>query len=60
MEPPLGMPRLRTKATATINGKFWQQNYYKHVIRNETEYASIRNYILANPSNWPTDKYYKF
>ena len=42
-----------------FDGKFWQRNYYEHIIRNETEYTNIRNYILANPSNWPTDKNYK-
>ena len=36
----------------------WQRNYYEHVIRDEDELNSIRQYILDNPANWQEDKYY--
>ena len=29
--------------------KLWQRNYYEHIIRNETELAEIRKYIMINP-----------
>jgi REP element-mobilizing transposase RayT len=32
--------------------KYWQRNYYEHIIRNEKEYYSIYNYIINNPLNW--------
>ena len=36
----------------------WQRNYYEHIIRDETEYLLIKQYILNNPYNWEKDKYY--
>ena len=35
--------------------KFWQRNYYEHIIRNEQDYQTKRNYILSNPQNWEND-----
>jgi REP element-mobilizing transposase RayT len=37
----------------------WQRNYYDHIIRNETAYNRIVQYIINNPSNWKEDKFYK-
>jgi REP element-mobilizing transposase RayT len=39
-------------------GKFWQRNYYEHIIRNEESYQQISNYILNNPTKWSEDKFY--
>jgi REP element-mobilizing transposase RayT len=36
--------------------KFWQRNYYEHVIRNEDELNRIREYIQNNPLKWHLDK----
>lgn len=36
---------------------FWQKNYYERIIRNETEYQKIADYIINNPFNWKDDKY---
>jgi hypothetical protein len=48
-----GLPELvRTfKALVTRNTgvKFWQRNYYEHVIRNETTLFKIREYVENNP-----------
>ena len=30
----------------------WQVNYYDHIIRNETEYQNISEYIAHNPIKW--------
>lgn len=38
-------------------GKFWQRNYYEHVIRDENAYNNISNYILDNPKKWDEDKF---
>lgn len=38
------------------NLKFWQRNYYDHIIRNETEYSKICYYIINNPKTWDQDK----
>src|SRR5438093_6466613 len=36
-------------------GKFWQRNYYEHIIRNDVSYNRISDYISNNPSNWDND-----
>ena len=36
-------------------GKFWQRNYYEHVIRNEIELNTIREYIVNNLAQWEID-----
>jgi len=38
-------------------GKFWQRNYYEHIIRNENELNRIREYIINNPAQWAEDEY---
>jgi REP element-mobilizing transposase RayT len=34
----------------------WQRNYYEHIIRNENELNSIREYIRYNPLKWDEDE----
>jgi REP element-mobilizing transposase RayT len=34
----------------------WQRNYYEHVIRNENDLATIRQYIADNPLKWDLDE----
>ena len=36
--------------------KFWQGNYYEHIIRNDRELNTIRQYIIDNPVNWKMDR----
>jgi len=36
----------------------WQRSFYEHIIRNESEYQTIRQYIDDNPAKWLEDKYY--
>ena len=40
----------------SFDKKLWQQNYYEHIIRNETSLEKIRNYVLGNPGNWLIDE----
>lgn len=35
--------------------RFWQRNYYEHIIRNEKELQQKTDYILDNPSRWDED-----
>lgn len=37
-------------------GKFWQKNYYEHVIRSDSELERIRQYIVNNPLKWELDR----
>ncbi|MFA6271438.1 MAG: transposase [Candidatus Paceibacterota bacterium] len=34
----------------------WQRNYHEHIIRNETDYNRIAEYIASNPQRWIEDK----
>ncbi len=39
------------------NNHFFQPNYHDHIIRNESEFLRIKNYIQKNPLNWNTDQF---
>ena len=36
--------------------KFWQRNYYEHIIRSDPELNAIRCYIQENPIHWNEDR----
>ena len=36
--------------------KFWQDNYYEHIVRNDCELNAIAHYIRDNPINWQLDQ----
>ncbi len=38
-----------------FKGRFWQRNYFEHVIRNEKSLNRLREYICLNPLKWPYD-----
>lgn len=40
----------------TRRAKFWQGNYYEHIIRNDIELNAIRQYIIDNPLHWNKDR----
>ncbi len=40
----------------SFSGKLWQRNYYEHIIRNENDLNSIREYIRYNPLKWDEDE----
>ena len=42
-----------------FNKRFWERNYYEHIIRNEKSFNNISNYIKQNPEKWEDDKYYE-
>ena len=42
-----------------IGFSLWQRSYHDHVIRNETDYQRIWQYIDENPAKWEEDCYYK-
>ncbi len=35
----------------------WQRSFHDHIIRNETSYSRIYNYIITNPERWKTDSF---
>jgi len=36
-------------------GNIWQRNYFEHILRDQTDYERIAEYILNNPVNWDQD-----
>ena len=46
------------KSTQLIDNKLWQTSFYDHIVRNETDYRAIWEYIDTNPTRWADDKYY--
>jgi len=41
-----------------IGFSIFQRSYHDHIIRNESEYQKIWQYIDTNPAKWEEDKYY--
>lgn len=37
--------------------RLWQRDYWDHIIRNESEYHKIQEYIINNPQSWELDQY---
>lgn len=46
---------LKRWVSRQIGYSIWQKSYYDRVIRNETEYREIWNYIDGNPLRWLED-----
>lgn len=40
----------------TPGARFWQRNYYEHIVRGEQELQQIREYIQTNPLRWEVDR----
>jgi len=48
-----------TRHARKINPNFgWQSRFHDHIIRNETAYRNIRQYIIDNPQKWKSDGFY--
>jgi len=47
---------VKKKGWKSFGKRFWQRNYYEHIIRNENELNQIHQYIIDNPLNWETDE----
>jgi putative transposase len=43
-------------ARQTSGFRFWQRNYYEHVIRDESDLHVIRKYVVENPLKWELDR----
>lgn len=48
-----------TKNARKINPNFaWQPRFHDHIIRNEPSFERIATYIINNPLNWKTDRFW--
>lgn len=56
------IPKLVSSLKRFTNKKsgyqLWQRSYNDHIIRNQTDYERIWNYIDINPLKWELDEYY--
>jgi REP element-mobilizing transposase RayT len=41
-----------------VDKRIWQRSFYDHVIRNDSDYSAIVEYIRMNPCVWAVDMYY--
>ena len=49
---------LKSMTTKHFGFNMWQRSYHDHIIRSDTEYQKIWNYIDGNPTQWIDDCYY--
>jgi len=54
---PLNTDRIYKKYNR--KNRLWQTNYHDHIIRDNSEFLRIKNYIANNPKKWAEDKFYK-
>lgn len=48
--------QLKGSVTKRIGKPIWQKSFYDHIIRNEDDYRSVREYIDSNPARWTQDE----
>ena len=52
--------QMKGYVTKQIGFSIWQKLFHAHIIRNETEYQIILQYIDENPARWALDEYYHY
>ena len=45
-------------ATKQIGYNIWQKSFHDHIIRTDSDYEMIWEYIDTNPARWETDCFY--
>jgi REP element-mobilizing transposase RayT len=50
-----GVTRRHRRSGGPASSPIWQRGYHDHVIRIDHALDRVRQYIAANPANWPTD-----
>ena len=49
---------MKGAVTRQVGIPVWQKGFYDHVIRGESDYQGIWNYIEGNPMKWFQDELY--
>lgn len=47
---------VETHQWPSFHGRLWQRNYYEHIIRDERDLETIREYVGNNPKSWECDE----
>jgi REP element-mobilizing transposase RayT len=50
--------KYQTTKQINLPHKLWQRNYFENIIRNDNSYQTISEYIINNPANWKSDKFF--
>ena len=50
---------IKSLTSRAVGKPIWQTSFHDRIIRSETEYLEIWNYIDTNPARWADDCYYK-
>lgn len=45
------------KSTVPSSPRIWQTSFYDHIVRNESDYRMIWQYISSNPDKWAADRF---
>jgi putative transposase len=49
---------VKTKRFPPFKKRIWQRNYHEHIIRNDTSWQMIDDYIIQNPETWKNDIFF--
>ena len=49
---------LKEYVTKSLGYSIWQKSFYDHIVRDESDYLRICEYIETNPAKWQEDIYY--
>lgn len=55
---PVMISALKKLINKEIGFNIWQRSYHDHIIRNESSFQNIWDYVEANPSTWKKDCFY--
>ena len=55
---PVMISAFKKLTNKEIGFNIWQRSYHDHIIRNETSFQNIWDYIEANPARWKKDCFY--
>lgn len=50
--------QFKGRVSKRLGCPLWQKGYHDHVIRTESTYLRVWNYIYNNPAKWREDRYY--
>jgi len=48
----------QNRLNSPFDKKIWQKSYHDHIIRDESDYLRIWQYIEENPIKWDENQYY--
>lgn len=50
--------QMKGYATKMCGKQIWQKSFYDRIIRSQSAYEEVWNYIDGNPLKWQDDEYY--